>query len=269
MTSTGALSYFTYLGGTHADSGTGIAVDSAGNAYVTGTTVSTDFPTAGAVFQPAYGGGNADSFVAKFDPTGATLVYSSYLGGTNTELATGIAVDSSGSAYVTGQTCSEDFPLSNPLQAVPGGNCDAYVAKVSILAGFALNPAGLVFPAQSLNTTSQPQTLTLTNGDSLQTISSITISGTNSGDFTETNTCPIFAFLDSCGSDLHDYGIVYPYCLWHSKSASHDRRQRSRLASSGEFDRQHFHGHAILLKPCVRFSASRHFQRGPGCDGNK
>src|SRR5665213_2786604 len=153
LTTTGTISYFTYLGGTKADSATGIAVDSTANVYVTGSTVSTDFPTAGAVFQPNYGGGNADSFVAKLDPTGKTLLYSSYLGGTNTELATGIAVDTSGSAYVTGQTCSEDFPLANPLQGVPGGNCDAYVAKVSILAGFALNPAGLVFPAQSLNTT--------------------------------------------------------------------------------------------------------------------
>ena len=166
-----------------------IAVDSSGNAYVTGTTVSTDFPTAGAVFQPAYGGGNADSFVAKIDPTGKILVYSSYLGGTNTELATGIVVDTSGAAYVTGQTCSEDFPLSNPLQPVPGGNCDAYIAKVSILAGIALNPAGLVFPAQSLNTKSQPQTLTLTNGDSAQTISPIAKGGPNPGDFTETDTC--------------------------------------------------------------------------------
>ena len=189
LNTTGALSYFTFLGGTHADSATGVAVDSAGNAYVTGTTVSTDFPTAGAVFQPAYGGGNADSFVAKLNPSGSSLAYASFLGGTNTELSTGIAVDTAGSAYVTGQTCSEDFPLSNPLQAVPGGNCDAYVAKVSILAGIAINPAGLVFPAQSLNTTSQPQTLTITNGDSAQTISSIAISGNNASDFLETNTC--------------------------------------------------------------------------------
>jgi hypothetical protein len=191
----GGISYFTYLGGSNADAGTGIAVDSNGNAYITGTTVSTNFPTAGAVFQPAYGGGNADSFVAKLGPlgptpTGATLVYSSYLGGTNTELATGIAVDTSGSAYVTGQTCSSDFPLANPLQAVPGGNCDAYIAKVSILAGIALNPAGLVFPAQSLNTTSQSQTVTLTNGDNKQTITSIAISGNNPTDFAETTTCP-------------------------------------------------------------------------------
>jgi hypothetical protein len=117
------------------------------------------------------------------------LVYSSYLGGTNTELASGIAVDTAGSAYVTGQTCSEDFPLANPLQGVPGGNCDAYVAKVSILSGFAFNPAGLVFTAQSLNTTSQPQTVTVTNGDTAETISNISISGANAGDFANTTTC--------------------------------------------------------------------------------
>jgi len=194
LTVPGALSYFTYLGGTHADSATGIAVDSTNNVYVTGTTASTDFPTAGAVFQPAYGGGNTDSFVAKLDSAGATLVYSSYLGGTNAELATGIAVAqdlgaTTFSAYVTGQTCSNDFPLANPLQAVPGGNCDAYIARISILDGFSLNPGGLVFSAQSLNTTSQSQTVTVTNGDAAQSISMIAISGTNAGDFAETNTC--------------------------------------------------------------------------------
>ena len=189
LNTTGALSYFTFLGGTHADSATGVAVDTTGNVYVTGTTVSTDFPTAGAVFQPAYGGGNADSFVSKLDPTGGILVYSSFLGGTNTELATGIAVDPDGSAYVTGQTCSTDFPLSNPLQAVPGGNCDAYVAKISILVGFAFNPADLAFPAQSLNTTSQPQTVTITNGDVAESISSIAITGANASDFTQTTNC--------------------------------------------------------------------------------
>ena len=129
------------------------------------------------------------AFVAKLNPTGSSLTYSSFLGGTNTELATGIAVDTDGSAYVTGQTCSTDFPLSNPLQPVPGGNCDAYVAKVSILTGFAINPSSIAFPAQSLNTTSQPVTLTVTNGDTAQTISSVAITGANASDFTETTNC--------------------------------------------------------------------------------
>jgi hypothetical protein len=189
LSTTGTLSYFTYLGGTKADAATGIAVDTLGNAYVTGSTVSTDFPTSGSVFQPAYGGGNADSFVAKLDPAGATLLYSSFLGGSNTELATGIALDTDGSAYVTGQTCSQDFPLSNPVQLVPGGNCDAYVSKISILGGFDLNPGGLVFGAQSLNTTSASQVVTLTNGDNPQTITSIAITGANAADFADTTTC--------------------------------------------------------------------------------
>ena len=199
MTPAGALSYFTYLGGTKADQGTGIAVDSLNNAYVTGTTVSTDFPTSGAIFQPAYGGGNSDSFVSKLDPTGTILVYSSYLGGSNTELATGIAVDTSGSAYVTGQTCSNDFPQANPLQSNPGGNCDAYIAKVTILPGIAINPAGLSFAAQSINTTSPSQTVTIVNGDNPQTISSIVISGANAGDFADSTTCgPSIAIGASC-----------------------------------------------------------------------
>lgn len=192
QTGAGSLIYFTYLGGTAADSGAGIAVDVNGNAYVTGSTVSTDFPTTAAVFQHTYGGGNADAFVIKLDPTGSTLVYSSFLGGSNTELGTGIAVDTSGSAYVTGLTCSQDFPLAHALQAAPGGNCDAFVSKVTILAGIALNPAGLVFPAQSLGTASQPQTVTLTNGDAPLTITSIALGGDNPGDFTESNTCSTF-----------------------------------------------------------------------------
>lgn len=185
----GSLAYFTYLGGSLADAGQAIAVDSSGNAYVTGSTVSSDFPVAGAIFQPKFGGGNADAFVTKLDPTGTTLIYSSFLGGTNTDVGYGIAVDSDGNAYVAGQTCSLDFPLANPVQAAAGGNCDAFISKISILNGIQLSPAGLVFSAQSLGTTSQSQTVTLTNGDSLLTISGIAVGGPNPTDFDETTTC--------------------------------------------------------------------------------
>ena len=89
----------------------------------------------GAVFQPHYGGGNDDDFVTKLDPPGKTLVYSSYLGGSNTGVGYGIAVDTGGNAYATGQTCSVDLPLSNPEQPTYGGNCDAFVSKVGILNG--------------------------------------------------------------------------------------------------------------------------------------
>jgi hypothetical protein len=191
-TKTGAASliYFTYLGGSLASSASGIAVDGGGNAYVTGSTVTvtTDFPTTAAVFQPKFGGGNADAFITKLGP-GGVLVYSSYLGGSNTDSGYGIAVDSSGSAYVAGQTCSLDFPLSNPLQAAPGGNCDAFISKVTIQTGLAFNPAGLVFPPQSLGTTSQTETVTITNGDLPQTISNIAMTGANPSDFLESNNC--------------------------------------------------------------------------------
>jgi hypothetical protein len=139
-----ALVYSTYLGGSGDDTayqyGGGIAVDSAGNAYLTGGTSSTDFPTTvGAVgpFQRSLGGG-FDAFVAKLDPTGSALVYSTYLGGSSFDFGGGIAIDSSGNAYVAGQTYSSDFPLSNPLQPSFGGSSDAFVASLDPT-GSALN----------------------------------------------------------------------------------------------------------------------------------
>lgn len=184
-----SLLYSTYLGGSAGDSGNAIALDPSDNAYITGTTNSKDFPVSTAVFQPTYGGGNADAFVTELAPTGSSLVYSSYLGGSNTESGNGIAVDTSGAAYVAGQTCSTDFPLSNPAQITPGGNCDAFISKVIVSAGIALSPSGLTFAPQLVNTTSTPETITLDNGDNALTITSITISGTNAGDFAQTNDC--------------------------------------------------------------------------------
>ena len=140
------LVYSTYLGGSGNDGGAAagmsIAVDSASNAYVSGSTTSTDFPTVGPL-QAAHAGGQADVFVSKLNPTGTTLVYSTYLGGSSDESTPGgelggrgpgIAVDSLGSAYVTGRTTSNDFPTVNPLQAsctAPFGCDDAFVSKLS------------------------------------------------------------------------------------------------------------------------------------------
>jgi hypothetical protein len=189
LSGSASLLYFTYLGGSLADSAGGIAIDSDGNAYVTGSTVSPDFPVVGAVFQPVYGGGNADAFVTKLDPTGASIIYSTFLGGSNTESGNSVAVDSIGSAYVTGQTCSLDFPLTNPEQAGSGGNCDAFISKVSVLNGIILNPTGLVFQSLNVGARSLPQTVTLTTGDSSVAINSIGIGGVNPGDFAQTTTC--------------------------------------------------------------------------------
>jgi hypothetical protein len=104
------LLYSTYLGGTgEAGEGLGIAVDSKGNAFVTGV-ASPDFPTTSGAFQTSSPGGNS-AFVTKFDPSGG-LVYSTYLGGSQGALGSSITVDSSGHAYVTGATQSTDFPTT-------------------------------------------------------------------------------------------------------------------------------------------------------------
>ncbi|MCA1591594.1 MAG: SBBP repeat-containing protein [Acidobacteria bacterium] len=134
-----ALVYSTYLGGSVQDDGEAIAPDSAGNAYVTGNTFSTNFPTANAI-QPANGGTTItqDAFVTKFNPTGSALVYSTYLGGTGGEIGFGIAVDSSGNAYIGGATGSfTSFPTANAIQCSTGGGQDAFVTK--------LNAAGNAF----------------------------------------------------------------------------------------------------------------------------
>jgi len=126
-----ALVYSTYLGGTADDHGAGIAVDSSGNAYVTGDTASSNFPTTSSALQKTYGGGQADAFVAELKPDGSALVYATYLGGSGADYGHGIALDSAGSAYVTGGTESTDFPTTlNPIQAASGGSSDAFVAKL-------------------------------------------------------------------------------------------------------------------------------------------
>lgn len=125
------LIYSTFLGGSSNDSGTGIAVDSSGNAYVTGYTSSSNFPTLNA-YQTA-NKGTQNAFVTKLSSSG-TLIYSTYLGGSGSDDAAAIAVDSAGNAYITGGTTSTNFPTASPVQAVSGGNQDAFITK--------LNPSG-------------------------------------------------------------------------------------------------------------------------------
>jgi Calx-beta domain/Beta-propeller repeat/Carboxypeptidase regulatory-like domain/CarboxypepD_reg-like domain len=110
--SSGSLNYSTYLGGNSTDNGFGIAVDVSGNAYVTGLTRSTNFPVANPI-QTAhnFNTGATDAFVTKLNSQGSSLVYSTYLGGTDLDTARGIAVDAAGNAYVTGSSGSFDFPL--------------------------------------------------------------------------------------------------------------------------------------------------------------
>jgi hypothetical protein len=131
-----SLGYSTFLGGNDFDWGFGIALDSAGNAYVTGQTSSTDFPATVGAFQvgnASTGTAEWDAFVTKFDPAGS-LAYSTYLGGTNIDLAYAIAVDAAGHAHVTGETGSTDFPTLDAVQPALDGLSDVFVTE--------LNPAG-------------------------------------------------------------------------------------------------------------------------------
>jgi sugar lactone lactonase YvrE len=124
-----SLIYSTFLGGSASDTTAEIAVDTNGNAYVIGSTQSTNFPTVNA-FQSTNAGG-ADAFVTKFSATGSSLVYSTYLGGNDTDQGSGIVVDGNGNAYVTGFTQSTNFPTVNAFQSTNAGGADAFVTKFS------------------------------------------------------------------------------------------------------------------------------------------
>jgi hypothetical protein len=131
------LLYSTYIGGSQGDRGNAIALDGAGNAYITGYTYSTDFPVV-APIQTAFSDGNVHCFVSKVNPSGSALAYSTYLGGGNDrpDQATGIAVDSGGNAYITGYTNSAQFPSVNAVQKFVGPT-DVFVTKI--------NPTGSAF----------------------------------------------------------------------------------------------------------------------------
>jgi Beta-propeller repeat len=133
-----ALLYATYLGGSLDDYAHGIAVSGAGAIYLAGTTFSPNFPKA-APLQAALGG-TYDAFAAQIAPGGASLVYSTYLGGSGTEYGNAIALDTSGSAYVVGSTTSANFPIANARQTtLAGGGSDAFLSKLN------LNGTGFVF----------------------------------------------------------------------------------------------------------------------------
>ncbi len=130
----GTQAFVAYLGGSDYDSGNGIALDPAGNIYVTGETNSSNFPvTSGAFLTHAPGG--EDAFVAKFTPNFA-LQYSTYLGGGSADLGLAVAVDSTGAAYVAGQSGSTGFPITTGAYQTSnqGGISDCFITK--------LNPAG-------------------------------------------------------------------------------------------------------------------------------
>src|SRR4030095_10115899 len=122
-----------YLGGNGTDASVGIAVDAAGNAFVAGTTTSTDFPTPNG-FQTSAQAPGTHAFVTELDPAGATIKYSTYLSGSGTDTASGMTLDNKGFVYVVGITDSTDFPTApsaGTLQATLLGNEAFSVSKVA------------------------------------------------------------------------------------------------------------------------------------------
>jgi Beta-propeller repeat len=123
--------YSTYLGGSSNDFGIEIALDRASNAYVTGQTISADFPTTSGTLDSSHGG-VADAFVAKLDASGSNVVYATYIGGSAAEAGLAIAVDDTGNAYVSGGTASSDFPTTaGAFETSHKANEDVWVAKLS------------------------------------------------------------------------------------------------------------------------------------------
>ncbi|HKO96862.1 MAG TPA: SBBP repeat-containing protein [Pyrinomonadaceae bacterium] len=171
------LVYSTYLGGTGSDTGNDIAVDSFGNAYVTGETDSLNFPTTNPL-QPGRDGG-FDVFVTKINAIGSARFYSTYLGGGGSDEGNGIAVDASGNAYVAGSTTSTDFPTFFANQSANGGGRDAFVSKLNSFgsglfystylggsatdtgSAIALDSAGNAYVVGSTNSTNYPTFIAL------------------------------------------------------------------------------------------------------------
>jgi uncharacterized repeat protein (TIGR01451 family) len=175
QTGPASLVYSTYIGGSGTDRGTAVAVDSSGNAYVTGRTDSFDFPTFGP-FQGTYGGA-VDAFVSVLNPMGTALIYSTFLGGGGFDVGNGIVVDPSGNAYIAGETASANFPTNNGFQIVGAGGSDAFVAE--------LDPTGTML---MYGTYVGGSGLDRATGIALDSTGRISITGeTSSADFPEVN----------------------------------------------------------------------------------
>ncbi len=187
-----ALVYSTFLGGSDDDEALGIALDSSNDVFVTGRTHSTNFPTLNPI-QSSNGGG-FDAFATELDATGSVLLFSTYVGGTDPDVITAPAIDSTGNLILFGFTYSANFPIQNAYQPVLAGGGDVVILKLSLNAGTGpaiyVSPSTLNYGLEGLRTTSAYQTITLTNtGGSTVTFSSITLTGANAKDYVMTNYC--------------------------------------------------------------------------------
>src|SRR5439155_4350673 len=180
------LGYSTYLGSGGNTYGQAIAV-AGGNAYIGGSTNASSLPLVGAIQSGNAGG--VDAFAAEINPTGSAISFSTYFGGSAYDQVTAVAINS-GNMYIAGSTHSTDLPTAQAYQgSYGGGDSDAFLAKIQI-STVSLSPGSLTFSAQQVDTTSPPQPVTLSNsGTASLSITSIAVSGTNAGDYGQSNNC--------------------------------------------------------------------------------
>ncbi|HEX8190360.1 MAG TPA: FG-GAP-like repeat-containing protein, partial [Pyrinomonadaceae bacterium] len=155
-----SLVYSTYLGGSAAEQGLGVAVGPDGSAFVTGSTTSADFPVVnfGGARQVSNG---TDAFVLRLNPAGSALRFSGWFGGNTTDVGNAVAADAKGNAYVVGNTASSDLPLQNAVDGTYGGGGDAFVVRVGPDADLSLTNADSRDPVMAGNNLTY--TLTVAN----------------------------------------------------------------------------------------------------------
>ena len=149
-----SLVWSTYLGGKRVDLANALAVDASLNVTVAGETESLDFPVAGGAGELSGPGGQRDAFLTRLNASGSTLVYSMYLGGSQADRATGLAVDSAGNAYVVGQTSSPDFPVTSAaIEPSARGAVDGFFARIApaaVTASACVSAVGVVNAASQM-----------------------------------------------------------------------------------------------------------------------
>jgi hypothetical protein len=198
---TASLVYSTFLGGSNnaavADVGRGIAVDVSGDANVTGTTLSADFPVTPGALQTTLNSTGGNAFVTRLNATGTAFLYSTYLGGSNAlgDSGQGIALDPNGAAYVAGRTSSADFPTTTgvlrPNFTAASGQTNGFVAKLAANAVIGIAPSSIDFGNILLNKSGPAQLVTLTNNSSapLTLSPAPALSGPNASEFQIASNC--------------------------------------------------------------------------------
>lgn len=188
-----ALLYSTFLGGSSEQEAFSLAIDSSGDAYVTGRTSSTDFPHTKGSFQTSFGG-VFDAYLTELNPTGSGLLYSTYFGGSASDAGLGIAVDSAKNVYLTGRTYSTNFAVTPQAFAQTCSTCgatgneDAFVTK--FVTGDQVWPLAINFGSQQVGVKSSTQNAVLSNsGTTALAITGTSVGGVNASEFTASNGC--------------------------------------------------------------------------------